>query len=130
MSRGRGGSFLQPPRTPARALPPQVQLHAQRLPLQEHLGAQLRFLGRETRGSPTAPGPRCSLALGPAAFPGGQRFCPACRGLCWGGAALTMAMLESCTAGRPAGTSEMLRKAETETEVPEGLITQRGGADT
>lgn len=41
-----------------------------------------------------------------------------------------MAMLESCTAGRPAGTSEMLRKAETETEVPEGLITQRGGADT
>lgn len=45
-------------------------------------------------------------------------------------AALTMAMLESWTAGRSAGTSEMLRKAETEMEVPEGLITQRGGADT
>lgn len=42
---------------------------------------------------------------------------------------LTMAMLESWTAGRPGGTSEMLRKAETETEVPEGLMTQRGGAD-
>lgn len=43
---------------------------------------------------------------------------------------LTMAMLESWTAGRPGGTSEMLRKAETETEVPEGLMMQRGGADT
>lgn len=42
---------------------------------------------------------------------------------------LTMAMLESWTAGRPGGTSEMLRKAETETEVPEGLMMQRGGAD-
>lgn len=41
-----------------------------------------------------------------------------------------MAMLESWTAGRPGGTSEMLRKAETETEVPEGLMMQRGGADT
>lgn len=55
---------------------------------------------------------------------------PCVPGAVLGGAALTMAMLESCTAGRPAGTSEMLRKAETETEVPEGLITQRGGADT
>lgn len=43
---------------------------------------------------------------------------------------LTMAMLESWTGGRSGGTSEMFRKAETETEVPEGLMVQRGGAET
>lgn len=35
------------PRRPCTPVPPQVQLHTQRLPLQEHLGAQLGLLGRE-----------------------------------------------------------------------------------
>lgn len=34
-------------RRPCMPIPPQVQLHAQRLPLQEHLGAQLGLLGKD-----------------------------------------------------------------------------------
>lgn len=97
------------------AVPAQVQLHAQRLPLQEHPGAQLGLLGREKGESQPCRG-RARLQLWPGAL------LPA-------SAPLTMATLESGMAGRPGGTSEMLRKAETETEVPEGLMMQRGGAD-
>lgn len=94
-------------------IPAQLQLRAQCLAPERHLGTKPRLLR-------SSGGVRYGRAMSTAPFsliPGGSQ-----PGAC------TMIKLDSWTSGRLCGTREMVTLAVTETVVPEGLIVQRGGA--
>lgn len=104
------------PESLASCLPAQVQLGAQRLPPECHLGAETGVLQAGGLG-------KCYLPTGSAAHSSLTLSGPHC-------GARTMIMLDSWTSGRSGGTRAMVTLAVTETVVPEGLMVQRGGART
>lgn len=96
--------------------PAQVQLGAQRLSPECHLGIEtgvLQARGLKRCYQPTGSTAHLSLNLsGPNS------------------GARTMVMLDSWTSGWSDGTRAMVTLAVTDTVVPEGLMVQRGGART